>query len=159
MILVTVGTQMPFDRLIGYVDEWVSNSNDKCNVFAQIGASAYQTKEITLLKSVEPDKFETYLTDCDLIISHAGIGSILTALRVKKPIIIFPRMATLGEHRNDHQLATAKSFSNVEGVSVATTKDELFKLLASSDTLRSGTLNDSVEYKKLLYNIENLISK
>lgn len=157
MILVTVGTQIPFDRLITLVDEWVSESGTKQEVVAQVGSVVYNSKNMTVFQSVEPEQFETYINKCDFIISHAGMGSILTALRVKKPIVIFPRKADLGEHRNDHQLATARSFSNVEGVYVVNNKDELFAVLDNPAELSSGVLNDSAEYKKLLINVEDLL--
>jgi UDP-N-acetylglucosamine transferase subunit ALG13 len=86
------------------------------------------------------------------------MGSILTALRVKKPTVIFPRKASLGEHRNDHQLATARSFSNVDGVYVAKTQEELFSILNKSNELSAGVLNDSAEYKKLLTGIKSIIA-
>jgi len=157
MILVTVGTQIPFDRLIALVDDWISETGTKQEVVAQVGSSDYSSNNMTVCQSVEPEQFEKYIADCDFIISHAGMGSILTALRVKKPIVIFPRKAALGEHRNDHQLATAKSFANVDGVYVATTKEELFSLLSNSSTLGGGVLNDSDDYKLLLSNIANIL--
>jgi UDP-N-acetylglucosamine transferase subunit ALG13 len=123
MILVTVGTQIPFDRLVAMVDAWVSQSGTKQKVVAQVGNSEFNSTNMEVFQSVEPEQFEKYIHDCDFIISHAGMGSILTALRVKKPIVIFPRNAALGEHRNDHQLATAGSFSNVDGVYVVNNKD------------------------------------
>jgi UDP-N-acetylglucosamine transferase subunit ALG13 len=157
MILVTVGTQIPFDRLVQYVDQWVSASKEKKVVVAQVGNSKFQSNNISVLQSVEPEQFEEYIKKCDFIISHAGMGSILTALRVKKPIVIFPRKASLGEHRNDHQSATARSFSNVDGVYVAETQEELISILNKSNELSSGVLNDSEEYKNLLLGIQNLI--
>ena len=159
MILVTVGTQIPFDRLIHYVDKWAAESQERSSVVAQVGKSNFHSENISVLTSVEPEQFEEYITKSDFIISHAGMGSILTALRVKKPIIIFPRSAALGEHRNDHQMATARSFENVEGVYVATTEDDLLEILNNKEKLCSGVLNDSMEYKKLLENITNLVSE
>ncbi|MEP2653796.1 MAG: glycosyltransferase [Paraglaciecola sp.] len=158
MILVTVGTQIHFDRLIKYVEQWVVESNGEEEVVAQVGSSEFQSNNITVLKSLEPEQFEEYIKKCRFIISHAGMGSILTALRVNKPIIIFPRDASLGEHRNDHQLATARSFSNVDGVYVAKTQDELRQVLSNCSELSSGVLNESQEYKKLLDNIKVLVS-
>lgn len=158
MILVTVGTQIPFDRLITLVNDWVSESGTKQEVVAQVGSSVYSSKNMTVFQSVEPEQFEQYINDCDFIISHAGMGSILTALRVKKPIVIFPRKAALGEHRNDHQLATARSFSNVDGVYVVNDKEELLTLLNESDELSSGVLNDSDQYKELLSNFSNILA-
>jgi UDP-N-acetylglucosamine transferase subunit ALG13 len=156
MILVTVGTQIPFDRLVAMVDAWVSQSGTKQKVVAQVGNSEFKSTNMEVFQSVEPEQFEKYIHDCDFIISHAGMGSILTALRVKKPIVIFPRNAALGEHRNDHQLATAGSFSNVDGVYVVNNKDELTTILNCTTELSSGVLNESDEYKKLLNNVENL---
>jgi UDP-N-acetylglucosamine transferase subunit ALG13 len=158
MILVTVGTQIPFDRLVKYIDQWASESQYKQAIVAQVGVSEFQSNHISVLQSVEPEQFEKYITECDFIVSHAGMGSILTALRVKKPIILFPRKAALGEHRNDHQLATARSFSNVEGVYVAYDKEQLFEYLNCSEKLKSGVLVDSEEYQKLIINIKKLIS-
>jgi UDP-N-acetylglucosamine transferase subunit ALG13 len=159
MILVTVGTQIPFDRLIALVDDWVSESGTKQEVVAQVGSSDYRSKNMTVFQSVEPAQFEKYINDCDIIISHAGMGSILTALRVKKPIVIFPRKAALGEHRNDHQLATARSFANTYGVYVVHDKEELFDLLADSSTLCGGVLKDSDNYKQLLSNMANILEQ
>lgn len=157
MILVTVGTQVPFDRLVALVDDWIGESGSKKKVVAQVGSSDYNSKNMNVFKSVEPELFEKYINDCDFIISHAGMGSILTALRLKKPIVIFPRKASLGEHRNDHQLATAKSFSNIDGVYVANDKEELFDLLSNSSTLGGGVLKDSDDYKLLLSNMANIL--
>ncbi len=158
MILVTVGTQIPFDRLINLVDDWVRESGTEQSVIAQVGSSDYQSKNMTIFQSVEPEQFEKYISDCDFIISHAGMGSILTALRVKKPIVIFPRIAALGEHRNDHQLATARSFANTDGVYVVHDKEELFDLLEDSSTLGGGVLKDSDDYKELLANVANILA-
>ncbi|MFQ3170826.1 MAG: UDP-N-acetylglucosamine transferase subunit ALG13 [Oleispira sp.] len=157
MILVTVGTQIPFDRLITLVDDWVSKSGTKQDVVAQIGSSEYTSKNMTIFQSVEPEQFEKYISDCDFIISHAGMGSILTALRVKKPIVIFPRKAALGEHRNDHQSATVISFANTDGVYVVHNKEELFDLLSNSSSLGGGVLKDSDNYKLLLSNMAKLL--
>jgi UDP-N-acetylglucosamine transferase subunit ALG13 len=157
MILVTIGTQLPFDRLIKYVDNWAKNSSESNSIVAQVGSSDFKSDNMTILKTIEPELFEKYISQSDIIISHAGMGSILTALRVKKPIIIVPRSAAFCEHRNDHQLATARSFKDSVGVYVATTESELTELLENKDKLISGVLNDSVDYTKLLTNIKRLV--
>ena len=50
----------------------------------------------------------------------------------KKTIIVFPRIAKLGEHRNEHQLATAEKMKELGYVYVANNADELKILLTSS---------------------------
>ena len=154
---MTVGTQINFDRLISLVDDWLCLSGCKQEVVAQVCESNFTSINMKVLKYVEPVEFERYINKCEFIISHAGMGSILTALRVKKPIIIFPRRADFGEHRNDHQLATASSFANVPGIYVVNNKDELFDLLSDSDGLGFGELKDSDDYKKLLAKINYIL--
>lgn len=110
MILLTVGTQLPFDRLTSAVDKWIAATSSKVEVVGQIGPSDYSPKRFQSQTFFEPDELDALASSAELIISHAGMGSIITALTKGKPIIVVPRLAELGEHRNDHQLATAKKF-------------------------------------------------
>jgi mannose-1-phosphate guanylyltransferase len=57
------------------------------------------------------------------------MGSILTALQSGKPILVMPRSASLGEHRNDHQLQTAKHFQQQGRIRVAFDEAELERQL------------------------------
>jgi UDP-N-acetylglucosamine transferase subunit ALG13 len=159
MIFITVGTQLNFDRLIGYVDSWVkSRGVVDVEIFAQVGDSVYQTDSFETVKFVGLSDYQLLIERCDLIVSHAGMGSILTALEWNIPLIIFPRDVSLGEHRNAHQLATCKSFSGSPGVYVAETEEELFKLLDHRKKLNSGTLVPSFEYEKLLDEVSSLLT-
>ena len=112
MLLVTVGTQLPFDRLINAVDTWAKN-NPQEEVFAQIGSTKSTPKYLNFASKVNPDEFKTLVSRSDLIIAHAGMGSILMGLEHSKPVIIVPRLAVFGEHRNDHQLATITKFAHI----------------------------------------------
>jgi UDP-N-acetylglucosamine transferase subunit ALG13 len=47
------------------------------------------------------------------------MGSIISALRHGKPIVVMPRRAVLGEHRNEHQNATAARFADRPGIFVS----------------------------------------
>ncbi len=108
MMFVSVGTQLPFPRMMAVIDEWAAHNSD-VKVFAQ-------TADDTLMNYVEAvdylsaKAFQGYFSEADVIVSHAGMGNILTALEMEKPIVIFPRKAELNEHRNDHQVSTAKKF-------------------------------------------------
>jgi UDP-N-acetylglucosamine transferase subunit ALG13 len=61
----------------------------------------------------------------DAIVAHAGMGTILTALELGTPIVVMPRRAALGEHRNDHQLATARRFAEQGSIAVAFDEEQL----------------------------------
>jgi UDP-N-acetylglucosamine transferase subunit ALG13 len=107
MIFVTVGVQLPFDRLVRAVDAW-AGERMRSDVFAQIGPSQYRPQHIEFRAFVEPPEFRRLVECADAVVAHAGMGSIITALELAKPLIVMPRRAELGEHRNDHQLSTAR---------------------------------------------------
>ncbi len=137
MIFVTVGTQLAFDRLIKAVDTW-AGQNPSETVFIQIGPGEYKPKHCEFADFVPPDKANELFKNADLIVSHAGMGSILTALKYRKPILVLARKASLGEHRNEHQLATAKWLGKKPGVFVAGSDDDIAGILSNRSGLKSG---------------------
>ncbi len=135
MIFVTVGTDQPFDRLIRIVDEW-ARDNQRTDVFAQIGEAATPPRHIAYSHFLKPADFTQRFSSADMIIAHAGMGTILSALRHEKPILVFPRRASLGEQRNEHQLATARHLHALGKVNVAFDDAELRAMLQNLGSLR-----------------------
>ena len=90
MIFVTVGAQMPFDRLVRAVDEWAGQSGTR-DVFAQIGTTDLRPRHIEWVSFLQPAEFLERVRAARLIIAHAGMGSILTALGLGKQILVMPR--------------------------------------------------------------------
>jgi UDP-N-acetylglucosamine transferase subunit ALG13 len=128
MIFVTVGAQMPFDRLIRTVEEWAT-SRGRIDIFAQIGASDFCPKSIETTRFLDPQEFRKRVEAASVIVAHAGMGSIITALEYGKPIIVMPRRGNLKETRNDHQVATATRLSEQGRITVALDERELIKKL------------------------------
>lgn len=119
-IFVTVGTQLPFDRLIAAVLDWAKHDG---SVFRQIDIQYGATKlempqnpKIRHTDFMSPADYQRCFEDADLIISHAGMGTIMQAAKLEKPVVIMPRRASYGEHRNDHQLGTARQMMQMENV-------------------------------------------
>lgn len=117
MILVTVGTQLGFDRLISAIDALAPNL--PAPVVAQVGSGSYVPKYMEARALIAPADFEDLARASQMIVGHAGTGTILMAARFEKPLVMLPRQASLGEHRNDHQIATANAFATRAGVFVA----------------------------------------
>jgi exopolysaccharide biosynthesis glucuronosyltransferase PssE len=134
MIFVTVGTQGQFDRLIRAVDTW-AGLRGRTDVFAQTGPSEYRPIHIRNKPFIDPNEFSRYVESANLVVAHAGMGSIITALELGKRIIVMPRRADLGEHRSDHQLATAKRFAAQGRILVAPNEQKLFDALDQLGTL------------------------
>jgi UDP-N-acetylglucosamine transferase subunit ALG13 len=139
---VTVGTQGPFDRLIRAVDDW-AGARGRTDIFAQIGPSDYQSEHIRTEQFIDPAEFRKRVESAGLVIAHAGMGSIITALELGRQVIVMPRRANLGEHRNDHQVATAKRFAEQGRIMVALNEQELVdklnQLQAFDEAERLGT--------------------
>ncbi len=142
MIFLTVGTQLPFDRLVSAVDKWAARYND-IDLVAQIGDSGIRPKHMNWTPYMAAGEFRNCFESADTIVAHAGMGTILTALDLGKRLIIVPRLAELGEHRNDHQLATADKFKRFPLVDVVPDVAHLGSALKaaqkSPDTIKTNS--------------------
>jgi len=128
VIFVTVGAQMPFDRMVRVIDKWAARGS-RSDVFAQIGCTDYRPNAVGYETLLTPTVFRKMANDASLIVAHAGMGTIITALELRKPIIILPRRADLKETRNDHQIETAKRLRNMASITVAMSDEELDGIL------------------------------
>jgi UDP-N-acetylglucosamine transferase subunit ALG13 len=135
MILLTVGSQLPFDRMVRTVDEW-AEGNQGVEVFAQIGQSTYRPRRLRWQPALDPPEFQRRLEDATAVIAHAGMGTILKAWELGKPIIVMPRRAELGEVLNDHQVATARRLQELGRIAVAFDEADLWRQLDSLRHLR-----------------------
>lgn len=135
MIFITVGTDLPFDRMMKVIDQWAGETGRE-DVFAQIGEGGWQPKHIPFVEFLEPAEFKQRFAESTLIIGHAGMGTILSALLHGKPILVMPKKASLGEHRNEHQTATAKRMMALGNVNVAFDEAELRAKLDRVDELQ-----------------------
>ena len=133
MIFVTVGEQLPFDRFIRAIDCFAEKST--VEIFAQIGRANYTPVNFMYSAFLSQTEFMYLLDKATLIVSHAGMGTIISAVESAKPILIMPRRASLGEHRNDHQLDTVTRVSNLSNVFIAQDEEELIEKLSDVDSL------------------------
>ncbi len=156
MIFATVGTQGQFDRLIRTVDQW-AGAHGRTDVFAQTGPSSYQSRYIRAERFIDATEFRNRVEAASLVISHAGMGSIITALELGKRIIVMPRRASLGEHRNDHQLATAQRFAEQGSIIVAFTEQELIDRLDQAQDTHEAERRDTCASPQLISTIRTFI--
>lgn len=154
MILLTVGTQLPFDRLVEIIDRLAPTLPEP--MFAQVGQGRYRPVNMEWKPFVGPVEFEQRVRQCSSLIAHAGIGTLVVAQRYRKPIILFPRLAALDEHRNDHQLATVRALEGRPGVRVAYDETDLARLIVEPASAVE-TANRLPERDRLLATIANSI--
>ena len=112
LILVVLGTQdKDFSRLLKAVDREIEKGNIKDKVVVQAGQTKYSSDNMEIFDLLPAPEFEKLLDEADLIITHGGAGTILSAIKKGKIIIAAARLAKYGEHHNDHQKQIIEEFT------------------------------------------------
>ena len=106
MIFVTIGSMFPFDRMIRAMDAWAADAGQGEEILAQIGDGAFEPRHMTWVRRLDRPDYAAAVARSRLVVAHAGIGSIVSAAEIGKPIVVLPRRAAFGEHTSDHQVET-----------------------------------------------------
>ncbi|MEN8141424.1 MAG: glycosyltransferase [Thermodesulfobacteriota bacterium] len=158
MIFVTVGGQMPFDRLIKAMDQWAANQ-PQLRCLAQVGRGGWRPKHMDWVEILPPQKFREHLNGAELVVAHAGMGSILSALDMGKKLLVMPRRGHLQETRNDHQMATANRLAAMGLVIHARDEKELPQLLPPHGKIDPRRSTSCYASPQLLDAIRSFISE
>lgn len=152
MIFVTLGTQdKSFIRLLEAIDKEIEKGNIKDKVIVQAGYTKYKSKNMEIFKSVSSDRLEELIEEADLIITHGGVGSILTALKHHKKVIVAPRLAKYNEHTNDHQKQIVEEFGKKGYILPLKDLTKFDKVLIKSKTFNPKEFKSNNEnFKKLI---------
>ena len=112
MILVTLGTQdKPFTRLLEAVQKQIDNGNIKDEVIVQAGYTKFKSKDMKIYDLIPYEKFDKLVEQCDILITHGGVASILNGIKNEKKVIAAARLKKYGQHTNDHQLQIISDFA------------------------------------------------
>ena len=112
MIFVSLGTQdKSFTRLVEKIEELKKSGKIKEEVVVQLGNTKYKSEFIKCIDFMSMEEFDKYLQNCSYLITHGGVGTILTALKYNKKVIAVPRLSKYNEHVNDHQLELIEALS------------------------------------------------
>ncbi len=136
MILVCVGaSEYRFDRLLKIVDELCDEKMlDGSEIIAQIGSTDYQPRNYKSFHLLGREEFQEYMEKSDLVITHAGTGSVIPPLKLGKKVIVVPRREKYKEHLDDHQLELRDVFTNAGYTLSANNKEELIDALQHLET-------------------------
>ncbi|MGG5317331.1 PssE/Cps14G family polysaccharide biosynthesis glycosyltransferase [Enterococcus sp. AZ072] len=114
MIFVTLGSQkFQFNRLLEYTDKLLEDGIIDEEVFAQTGSSNYVSRNYSSQTYLKRSEFQHYMNLSNLVITHAGTGAIINALKLGKKVIAVPRLAEHGEHIDNHQKEIAEIFERM----------------------------------------------
>ena len=158
MILVTLGTQdKSFKRLLEAIDKQVELGNIKDKIVVQAGCTKYESKNMEIFDLIPMEKFDDLIKSCDLLITHGGVGSIITGLKNNKTVIAAARLEKYKEHTNDHQLQIIENFSNDGYILGLDNFDELDKVLEKAKTFKPKKYVSNTD--KMIKIIEDYIDK
>lgn len=150
MIFVTLGTQdKTFERLLIAIDKAIEKGEITDRVVVQAGNTKYESKNMEIFDLISPDEFNKLVDECDLLITHGGTGSILSAVKKGKKVIAAARLKKYKEHVNDHQKQIIKEFEK-EGYLV-----ELKDFNQVGKTIKKA---QKFKPKKFKSNTENMIN-
>ena len=155
MIFVAVGTHdQGFERLVRKIDDLVEEKKIRDNVIIQTGYTEYKPKVCKWFKFASPQEFEKICKKSSLIITHAGVGSIMTCLKFSKSIIVVPRLKKFNEHRDDHQLQITKELEK-QGKILAVY--DISKLESTISKARTWKPKKSSKENKFLSLVDNYL--
>ncbi len=106
MIFVTIGANLAFPRLVSKVDEIAPNLGEE--VIMQIGSTQFEPVNCEYHRFLTREAISEYYRNARLIVCHAGVGTIISAMQYQKPIILVPRRKKYGEVLDDHQIEIAQ---------------------------------------------------
>lgn len=146
MILVTLGTQdKDFSRLLKAVEKQIKKGNIKDKVVAQIGTTKYESDLMEIFDLIPANKFNKLMDECDILITHGGVGSILAGLKNNKKVIAAPRLSKYKEHVNDHQLQIIDKFVKEGYILGLKDFDKLDKVLKKTDKFKPKQYKSNTE--------------
>ena len=113
MIVVLLGTQNnSFYRLLEEIEENIKDGTIKEEVIVQAGYTKFQSHNMKIIDLISKEQLSKFQDEADLIITHGGVGSIISSVEKGKKVIAVPRMHEYGEHVNNHQIEIVKDFHN-----------------------------------------------
>jgi UDP-N-acetylglucosamine transferase subunit ALG13 len=129
LIFVTVGTHyLGFKRLIEKMDEISSKSDEE--IIAQIGSTNYKPTNMKYYNYIDDEKkLFDYYKKSRVIIAHAGAGTLLNLLYLKKPIIVVPRLKKYNECIDNHQLELSEVLNKKGSTTVVYDVEKLEHIL------------------------------
>lgn len=158
MILVMLGTQNnSFHRLLEKIDKLIKENIIKEEVVVQAGYTKYETNNMKIVDLMPKDELDKLQDKADLIITHGGVGSIISSLEKGKKVIAIPRLHKYGEHVNDHQKEIVEKFSKDGCIIGIDDVEQLKEAIINSKTFIPKTYVKNNQ--KMLNIIEDFIDK
>jgi UDP-N-acetylglucosamine transferase subunit ALG13 len=128
VILVTIGTSDPFDRLLAAVAKLPPGEE----IVAQCGDSTVRPANARCVSFLGFDELNALILAARVVVMHAGAGSVLTAHAAGRRPVVVPRLRRYGEAVDDHQVEFGRSLAAAELVTLVEDPDDLPGVIAAA---------------------------
>ena len=161
MIFVSLGTNdKSFKRLLKEFDKQIELGNIIDEVIVQAGFTKYNSKNMKVIDLMSMDEFNKNISNCDLLVTHGGVGTILDGLKLGKKIIAFPRLSRYLEHVNDHQIEIINEFYKDGYILTGDIKDLSNLIKQANSFIPKKYKSNNYRFNKLIKDfIDNIIKK
>ncbi len=149
---ITTGLSRSFERLLKAVDELVEDGTVSGNIMAQIGQSRYTPKHFPFVRCFNPDEYQKVISQTRTVVSHAGVGTVLSALKYGRKLIVLPRDPDTDYVIDYHQHEWSNSLSRNIDITLCDDISTLGACFATSE-------QDTVPGRQLKINKSELIQE
>ena len=162
MILVLLGTQNnSFKRLLKEINRLKNEGIIKEKILVQAGYTKIEdnnkNSDIEVFDFVDSNKIQEMMKQAEYIITHGGVGSIVSGLKLEKKIIAVPRLKKYDEHVNDHQLEIVEEYTKSGYIIGIKDVSELEKAYRNLKNFKPNKFNG--DNNKLVQMVEDFINK
>ncbi len=157
MIFVMYGTQPHNFEYLGTV---VNEIDTDYEVVVQIGESINNITRPNTTVMAYTDKFDEYVQRASIIITHGGVGSIMSGLKQHKKVIAVSRLADAQEHVDNHQLEVTTKLAKGDYIYHLSRDENINDVLKQVEAKSfkqyvSNTSNFVSNIEKVLLGVEN----
>ena len=135
---VSVGNaRQPFNRLLSSIDDLAAVLPSPVTV--QYGNNKYNNSKYQCIDFLDIDDFNRNISISDLVITHAGAGSIITALTSGKIPVVMPRRKEYGELVDDHQIEFVNELAEKGLIIIAENESALRSSIEKAEKFNKST--------------------
>ena len=132
MIFVTTGTDpRGFERLVRRMDEIAGRIDEE--VIMQIGGTEYAPRNAVHFGYTTQERIRDLCRAANVVVTLAGVGTILDALQQGTPVVVVPRLRQYGEVIDDHQVGLTRELEKAGKITAVYNLEGLEKAVARVD--------------------------
>lgn len=134
-LFVPLGTQkFPFGRIITALNQLVDSGKYKADEIVMQSALYPVKPNFTHFGLIPNDKFNRYMREVEVVVTHSGVNSIISCMEMDKPLVVCPRLHEYGEHVDNHQMEIATLMHDKYDVLICTDMKDLPELIEQAKT-------------------------